>query len=86
MTSDLMLGLLIVIVVLVALNLLVGGVLWWRHSGLADRVTRLEIHQQHSLAKAEVLAIYDRLSSMEGQAEIQIRMLQTVHEHLLEND
>lgn len=86
MPSGLMLGLLILLVVLVAINLLIGLVMWWRHSGLADRVTKLEIHYQHSLGRAEVTEIRDRLSSLEGQVETTNRMLRTVQEHLLEND
>jgi Tfp pilus assembly protein PilX len=86
MTSNLMFSLMILLLVLVAMNLLVGVVIWWRHVALAERVTRLETHHQHSLGRSEVLAIHDRLASLEGQLKTTNQMLQTVQKHLLENE
>lgn len=76
-----------IVIVLVALNLLtllaVLGV-WLRTGGLAERVTRLEAKQEHALTHAEVRAIFERLSSIEGQIQTTKQLMQTVQNHLLE--
>ena len=84
--SGFVIPLLVVVLVLAAGNLLLGMVMVWRHSGLAKRVARLEIYQQANLTHAETRQIYERLSSIEGQVQATNRVMQTVQEHLLEND
>ncbi|CAD7351595.1 hypothetical protein GGR74_002414 [Xanthomonas arboricola] len=84
--SGFVIPLLVGVLVLAAGNLLLGMVMVWRHSGLAERVARLEIYQQANLTHAETRQIYERLSSIEGQVQATNRVMQTVQEHLLEND
>jgi hypothetical protein len=84
--SDLIVVLLILVLVVCLLNLGVVMLLWWRHVGLVARVTRLEVYQEQNLTHAETREIYERLSSIEGQVQTTNRLMQTVQEHLLEND
>lgn len=84
--SELILPLLVLLLVVALGNLAVAVLLWWRHIGLVSRVTRLEVYQETNLTHAESRQIHERLSSMEGQILTTNRLLQTVQEHLLEND
>ncbi|WP_414499159.1 hypothetical protein [Stenotrophomonas maltophilia] len=86
MAGPMVVGLLVLVTGLVSINLLVGIVLWWRHSGLADRVTKLEVHYQHHLSRKEVQQVFERLASLEGQLDNTNEMLKTVQKHLLETD
>lgn len=86
MAGPMVVGLLVLVAGLVSINLLVGIVLWWRHSGLADRVTKLEVHYQHHLSRQEVQRVFERLATLEVQLEATNEMLMTVQTHLLEND
>ncbi|MGH8037298.1 MAG: hypothetical protein ACREPD_06115 [Stenotrophomonas sp.] len=79
-------GLLALVVVLVAITLMVVLLLWWRHSGLSDRVTKLEVHYQHHLTSREVRQVFDRLATLEAKTDATNTMLKTVQEHLLENE
>lgn len=78
-------GLLVLVVVMVAVNLLVGFVLWWRHSSLADRVTKLEVHNSHSMTREEVRLVFDRLALLEGRTEATNAMVKSIQSHLMEN-
>lgn len=94
--NDLVMPVLSVLLTLSAANLCLASVMWWRHYGLASRVaqlegmasriTRLEVYQEQNLTHAETRQIYERLSSIEGQIQTTNRLMQTVQEHLLEND
>lgn len=84
--SDLIVVLLVLVLLVSLVNLGIGMLLWWRHVGLVARVTRLEVYQEQNLTHAETRAIYERLSSIEGQVQTTNRLMQTVQEHLLEND
>lgn len=84
--GDLVIPLLFLVLVVAGANLLVGMVLWWRHAGLAERVSRLEIYQQQNLTHAETRQIYERLSLIEGQTATTQTILRSVQEHLLEKD
>lgn len=86
MAGPIVIGLLVLVAALVAINLMVGVVLWWRHSGLADRVTKLEVHNEHRITREEVRQVFDRLATLEGKTDATNIMLRTVQEHLLEND
>ena len=59
---------------------------WFMHNGLSSRVARLEAQQQNTLTHGETIRIYERLSSLETLAETQATTLETIKEHLLEND
>ncbi|QHB72923.1 hypothetical protein [Stenotrophomonas sp. 364] len=80
------LALLAVLMVVALLNLGQSLVLASRHNTLQERIARLEAYQQTNLTHAETRAIYQRLSSMEGQIETTHTLLKTVQEHLLERD
>ncbi|WP_459062131.1 hypothetical protein [Stenotrophomonas sp. PSU-St15] len=84
--ASIVIGMLVLVAGLVALNLLVGVVLWWRHSGLADRVTKLEVQHAHHLTHKETGELFDRIARLEGMAAATNRMLETVQEHLMEKD
>lgn len=84
--GDLVIPLLVLVLVVAGANLLVGMILAWRHAGLAERVSRLEVYQQANLTHAETRAIYERLSLIEGQTATTQTMLRTVQDHLLEKD
>lgn len=56
---------------------------WWRNDNLAQRVATLEAHR---LSTDQVLGIYNRLGTIEGRLETTVKMMQTIQEHLLEND
>ncbi|WP_447904521.1 hypothetical protein [Stenotrophomonas geniculata] len=86
MAGPMVVGLLVLVAGLVSINLLVGIVLWWRHSGLADRVTKLEVNYQHHLSRQEVQRVFERLVTLEVQLETTNEMLMTVQTHLLEKD
>ena len=68
--SGFVIPLLVVVLVLAAGNLLLGMVMVWRHSGLAERVARLEIYQQANLTHAETRQIYERLSSIAEPGQV----------------
>lgn len=78
---------LIVLAVLGLANLIVGIMAWKRYGDLAYRVQRLEVLQQNAaMTHPEARQIYERLASIEGQIQTTNRLMQTVQEHLLEND
>ena len=78
---------LIMVAVLGVANLLFAVLTWLRHDGLASRVQRLEVLQQNAaMTHPEARQIYERLASIEGQIQTTNRLMQTVQEHLLEND
>lgn len=78
--------LLALVLLVVLANLIVCIAQWWRHDNLTSRVTKLEAHREASLSHTEVRGLYERLSSIEGQIQTTNRLMQTVQEHLLEND
>lgn len=78
--------LLVAVLLVVLANLVIVLVLWWRHEALSVRVAKLEAHRESALTHAEVRSLYDRLATIEGQNQTMTRLLQTVQEHLLEND
>ncbi|WP_411832311.1 hypothetical protein [Pseudoxanthomonas mexicana] len=84
--DSLIVPLLVAVLIVCVINVGIGMVLWWRHVGLVARVTRLEVYQEQNLTHAETRQIYERLSSIEGQIQTTNRLMQTVQEHLLEND
>ncbi|WP_164273433.1 hypothetical protein [Stenotrophomonas sp. B1-1] len=84
--NDLVIGGLILLLAIGLANLLIGVLLWWRHVGLVARVTRLEVYREQALTHTDVRQVYERLSSMEGQLQTTNRLLQTVQQHLLENE
>jgi len=84
--NDMVVALLVVVLVISLANLLIGFLLWWRHVGLVARVTRLEVYREQALTHTDVRQVYERLSSMEGQIQTTNRLLQTVQQHLLENE
>lgn len=86
MAGPMVVGLLVLVTGLVSINLLVGIVLWWRHSGLADRVTKLEVHNEHRITRDEVQKVFERLATLEGKTDTTNELLKTVQEHLLENE
>lgn len=59
---------------------------WFMHNGLANRVAKLEAQQQNTLTHGETIRIYERLSSLEALVETQATTLETIKQHLLEND
>lgn len=78
---------LLILVILTIVNLIVTIMAWWRHDGLSSRVQRLEVLQQNAaMTHLEARQIYERLASIEGQNQTTNRLLQTVQEHLLENE
>ncbi|RPE81833.1 hypothetical protein [Vulcaniibacterium tengchongense] len=79
-------ALLLVLLLLATGNLSVGLLLWWRQNGIAVRVAKLEAFREAGLTHAEIREIYERLSSIEGQIGTTNRLMQTMQEHLLEND
>ncbi|MGH8040348.1 MAG: hypothetical protein ACREPD_21745 [Stenotrophomonas sp.] len=85
-TNDLLIGGLILLLAVGLANLLIGVLLWWRHVSLVARVTRLEVYREQALTHTDVRLVYERLSSMEGQVQTTNRLLQTVQQHLLENE
>lgn len=85
-TNDLIVGGLVLLLAIGVANLLIGVLLWWRHVGLVARVTRLEVYREQALTHTDVRQVYERLSSMEGQLQTTNRLLQTVQQHLLENE
>lgn len=84
--NDVVIGGLILLLAIGLANLLIGFLLWWRHVGLVARVTRLEVYREQALTHTDVRQVYERLSSMEGQIQTTNRLLQTVQQHLLENE
>lgn len=81
-----LLSLLVAVLVIQLVQVGLGVILWWRHVSLASRVTRLEVQREHAITQAEFRQVYERLSSIEGQIKTTNQLMQTVQEHLLEND
>lgn len=77
------------LMVLVALSLvtvLLVGLLWWQHNGLAARVAAIESTQKHLLNHADARMIFERLSSMEGQVNTLSQLTRSVQQHLLDKE
>lgn len=80
---------LIVLILLLCVNVLMLGALlavWRTCNGHGNRLTRLEAQQGNQLTAAEVRAMFERLANIEGRLEASTRMMQTIQDHLLEND
>jgi len=78
--------LLVLILLAVIANLVIAFLNWWRHDGLASRVTRLEAQQASALSAEECRRLYERLSNIEGRVVTTNELMRTVQQHLLEND
>lgn len=76
-------ALLIVLVAFSALQLALVVALWRGNYALRERVSRLEALQ---LSHQEIRGIYDRLGTIEGRMTTTVQMMQSIQEHLLEND
>lgn len=79
-------AILIVIALLVLLNLLVAIASWWRHDGLAARVTRIEAAQSGALSPSEVRDLFKSISHLDGRVDTAVKIMQSIQEHLLERD
>lgn len=79
-------AMLLMLVAMVALNLVVAFASWWRHDGLASRVTRIEERQAHALTAKECREIYEALAGIEGRLDVTNRLMNTIQEHLLERE
>ena len=84
--EQLILPLLFVAVLASLASVAMQFVSWFMHNGLSTRVARLEAQQQNTLTHGETVRIYERLSSLETLVETQATTLETIKEHLLEND
>ncbi|MTI74712.1 MAG: hypothetical protein FH747_13820 [Stenotrophomonas sp.] len=84
--EQLILPLLFVAVLASLASVVLQFVSWFMHNGLSNRVARLEAQQQNTLTHGETVRIYERLSSLETLVETQATTLETIKEHLLEND
>ncbi|KAF1692749.1 hypothetical protein CSC62_14030 [Pseudoxanthomonas jiangsuensis] len=75
-------------IALVLVGVAIGGllILWWRHVGLVGRVTRLETRSESALTREELHALQERMSAVETEARATNRLVQTMHEFLLEKD
>lgn len=78
--------LLVLVLLVAAANLLIALASWWRHDGLAARVTRIEANQANALTAHECRRIYERLSNIEGQLTTSAQLMHTIQKHLLEHD
>lgn len=72
---------------LVLVGVALGGLvlLWWRHIGLVSRVTSMEARNESALTRTELHALHERMATVEGQVIATNRLVETVHEYLLEN-
>lgn len=59
---------------------------WVMHSGLANRVAKLEAQQENAMTHAETIQIYERLSSLESLVETQAATLKSIEKFLMEKD
>lgn len=82
-TAQLML---VLILLAVIANLVIAFLNWWRHDGLASRVTRLEAQMSNALSSADCRSIYDRLAHVEGRLLAVSQGVQTIQKHLMETE
>ncbi len=77
---------LVVLVILSLAILLLVGLLWWQHNGLAARVAAIETTQRHLLDHVDARRIFERLSSMEGQVTTLLQLNRSMQQHLLQRE